>query len=75
MVRKNKKPSQSFVEHVRQLVINRPRPYTFEIIVDLIEPEISIQWLSNFCNGKVKNPNADIAVALYNLLAEEPLKF
>ena len=75
MARKNKKPSKSFVEHVRQLVINRPRPYTFEFIIEQIEPEVSIQWLSNFANGKVKNPNADIAVALYNLLAEEPLKF
>jgi len=75
MAKKNKKTGQSFVEHVRKLVINRPRPYTFEVIVESIEPEVSIQWLSNFCNGKVKNPNADIAVALYNLLAEEPLNF
>ncbi len=75
MPRKINKTANSFVEHVRQLVINRPRPYTFEVIIDQIEPEVSIQWLSNFCNGKVKNPNADIAVALYNLLADEPLEF
>lgn len=75
MARLKKQTGKSFVEHVRQLVINRPRPYTFEIIIDSIEPEISIQWLSNFCNGKVKNPNADVAVALYNLLSEEPLDF
>jgi hypothetical protein len=75
MSRKKKKTGRSFVEHVRQLVINRPRPYTFEVIIDGIEPEVSIQWLSNFCNGKVKNPNADVAVALYNLLSEEPLNF
>ena len=70
-----KQTGKSFVEHVRHLVINRPRPYTFEVIIESIEPEVSIQWLSNFCNGKVKNPNADIAVALYNLPADEPLKF
>lgn len=72
---KNKDIGQSFVECVRELVINRPRPFTFEIIVEQIEPEVSVQWLSNFCNYKVKNPNADVAVALYNLLADEPLKF
>jgi hypothetical protein len=75
MAKKKKKDGRSFVEHVRKLVINRPRPYTFEVIIDSIEPEVSIQWLSNFCNGKVKNPNADVAVALYDLLSAEPLKF
>jgi|TARA_R110000796_G_scaffold4183_1_gene15854 hypothetical protein len=75
MAKKKKKDGRSFVEHVRKLVINRPRPYTFEVIIDSIEPEVSIQWLSNFCNGKVKNPNADVAVALYDLLSDEPLKF
>ena len=75
MPRAKKISGRSFVEHVRNLLVNRPRPMTYETIIEKIQPEVSIQWLSNFQNGKVKNPNADVAVALYNLLSDEPLNF
>lgn len=72
---KTQKVKPTLCEVTRRLLNERPRSMSQQDIVDQMESEISINWLSGFATNRIKNPGVTTIEHLYNLLSETPLTY
>lgn len=60
-------------QHVRDLIINRPRTITLAELAHAAD--VSQSWLDAFIAGKIKNPGVRQIVEIYDFLSPVPLRF